>query len=51
MKCDRRILGVSETRRTFRASNWWSGWIPRLRFASRGMTVAALRVAFFNGLL
>jgi hypothetical protein len=50
MKFDRRFLGVSETRRTLRAGVWWSGWIPRLRFAPRGMTVTALRVAFLNGL-
>jgi hypothetical protein len=33
-----------------RAGVRWSGWIPRLRFAPRGMTVTALRVAFFDGL-
>jgi hypothetical protein len=54
MKFDRRFLGVSETRRRFGSVSgglgvWWSGWIPRLRFAPRGMTVSALRVAFFMG--
>jgi hypothetical protein len=34
-----------------RAGVWWSGWIPRLRFAPRGMTGTALRGAFINGLL
>jgi hypothetical protein len=34
-----------------RAGVWWPGWIPRLRFAPRGMTVTALRIAVFNGLI
>jgi hypothetical protein len=49
MKFDRRFLGVSGTRRTLRVGVWWSGWIPRLRFAPRGMTVTALRVGVGGG--
>jgi hypothetical protein len=32
-----------------RAGVWWFGWIPRLRFAPRGMTVTALRVGVGGG--
>jgi hypothetical protein len=49
MKFDRRFLGVFETRRWFGLVSGVVGWIPRLRFAPRGMTLTALRVAFSMG--